>query len=83
MSPPRPLRISEKEDKKVNTSGDKQKAKLAGLSRKNRLSGATLRRRKEEKAMYTEYGYIGFDGIEYATEDEAYEAYVESINESE
>ena len=33
--------------------------------------------------MYTEYGYIGFDGIEYATEDEAYEAYVESINESE
>lgn len=30
--------------------------------------------------MCTEYGYIVFDGIEYATEDEAY---VESINESE
>lgn len=24
--------------------------------------------------MYTEYGYIGEDGIEYATEQEAYEA---------
>lgn len=29
---------------------------------------------KGEKAMYTEYGYIGEDGIEYATEQEAYEA---------
>ncbi len=28
--------------------------------------------------MRTEYGYIGFDGIEYATE-EAYEAYLESL----
>ncbi len=41
---------------------------------KNRLSVHALRRRKEEKAMYTEYGYIGEDGIEYATEQEAYEA---------
>lgn len=40
-----------------------------------------LRRRKEEKAIYTEYGYIGEDGIEYATEQEAYEAQAE--NESE
>jgi len=24
--------------------------------------------------MYTEYGYIGADGIEYATEEEALEA---------
>ena len=51
--------------------------------RKNRLSAPTLRRRKEEKAMYTEYGYIKFDGIEYATEQEAYEAYVEHMNEPE
>lgn len=36
---------------------------------------------KGEKAMYTEYGYIGEDGIEYATEQEAYEAQTE--NESE
>ena len=36
---------------------------------------------KGEKAMYTEYGYIGEDGIEYATEQEAYEAQAE--NESE
>ena len=33
--------------------------------------------------MYTEYGYIKFDGIEYATEQEAYEAYVEHMNEPE
>jgi hypothetical protein len=26
------------------------------------------------KTMYTDYGYIGADGIEYATEEEALEA---------
>jgi len=30
--------------------------------------------RKGGIKMYTEYGYIGEDGIEYATIDEAYEA---------
>lgn len=40
-----------------------------------------LRRRKEEKAMYTEYGYIGEDGIEYATEQEAYEAQTDNEDE--
>ena len=29
---------------------------------------------ERRKAMYTEYGYVGEDGIEYATEREAYEA---------
>lgn len=48
---------------------------------KNRLSVTALRRRKEEKAMYTEYGYIGFDGIEYATEQEAYEAQTDNEDE--
>ena len=36
---------------------------------------------KGEKAMYTEYGYIGEDGIEYATEQEAYEAQTDNEDE--
>ena len=32
------------------------------------------RRQKEGLPMYTDYGYIGSDGIEYATLDEAIEA---------
>ncbi len=31
--------------------------------------------------MYTEYGYIGKDGIEYATEQEAYEAQTDNEDE--
>lgn len=41
----------------------------------------TTRTEKGEKAMYTEYGYIGEDGIEYATEREAYEAQAENERE--
>ena len=76
LSPPRPLRISEKEAKKINTSGDKQKARQnpARVSIKKPPERTTTRTEKGEKPMYTEYGYIGEDGIEYATEQEAYEA---------
>lgn len=31
--------------------------------------------------MYTEYGYIGEDEIEYATEQEAYEAQTDNEDE--
>ncbi len=42
--------------------------------RKKPPERTTTQTEKGGKAMYTEYGYIGEDGIEYATEREAYEA---------
>ena len=46
-------------------------AKAKKISRPN---GSTLERRKGGPEMYTDYGYIGTDGVEYATVDEAVEA---------
>lgn len=40
----------------------------------SRPNGSTLERRKGGPEMYTDYGYIGTDGVEYATVDEAVEA---------
>lgn len=45
-----------------------------GQKKKKPPERSSTQTEKGEKAMYTEYGYIGEDGIEYATEQEAYEA---------
>lgn len=52
-----------------------------GQEKKKPPERTTTQTEKGEKAMYTEYGYIGKDGIEYATEQEAYEAQAENENE--
>lgn len=52
-----------------------------GTKKKKPPERTTTQTEKGEKAMYTEYGYIGEDGIEYATEQEAYEAQTDNEDE--
>lgn len=58
--------------------GRKEAAEEGNLSEDSKA--VNNKRKEKPKSGYTDYGYIGKDGIEYASEEEAYEA--ERDNES-